>query len=308
MKNLVDQSDQNLPENLRSLLDAAFADNTRRAYRSDIESFTSWGGSLPSGPEEVSAYIADQAERLSVATIKRHLASLSHAHKVIGGAPNPILSPQVAATMRGLQRIHGKPQRAIEPLLISDLRSILDIMPSSNSGVRDACLLSVGFAGGLRRSELVALDVEDVLFEPSGMRLKINRSKVDQKGVGRTVGIPVGRSRYCVVQIAQGWIERLGRQTGPLFLAVPKSGHIGTNRLSPEAVANVVKRWVNRIGMDARCYSGHSLRAGFVTSAIQAGASEYSIRRQTGHASISSMERYIRIANVFEENACSSLF
>jgi integrase len=184
----------------------------------------------------------------------------------------------------------------------------LDIVPSSNSGARDACLLSLGFAGGLRRSELVALDVTDVVFEPAGMRLRINRSKTDQKGVGRTVGVPVGRSRFCVVQSAQTWMKKLDRQSGPLFSPVLKGGNIGSERLSPEAVASIVKRWVDRIGLDARSYSGHSLRAGFVTSAVQAGASEHSIRRQTGHASMSSMERYIRIANVFEENPCTALF
>ena len=293
---------------MQRLLEAAYASNTRRAYRSDIDSFRRWGGHLPSDVSEIAAYIADQAEVLSPMTIRRHLAALSQLHKALGISPNPVKSPHIGAMLRGLSRLHGRPQRAVIPLLITDLRAILDIIPDTTIGSRDACLLALGFAGGLRRSELVGLDVSDVQIAASGICLHLKRSKTDQAGKGRTVGIPVGRTKYCPTRILTHWLSDARLQDGPLLRAVTKSGTVKPQRLSSEAVATVVKKWVAKIGLCPADYSGHSLRAGFVISAIQAGASEHSIRKQTGHASSATMERYIRIANVFEDNACNRLF
>jgi len=296
------------PNRLKRLLDAAYAPNTQRAYRSDIEQYRRWGGEIPASEMEVASYIADRAGVLSVSTLRRHIASLSQLHKALGVTPNPLQSPQITAMLRGLSRLHGRPQRGVQPLLIGDLREILDLIPETALGMRDACLLSLGFAGGFRRSELVSLNLENLQKSAAGLQVTLNRSKTDQAGAGRVIGIPRGRSKFCPVQCTERWVEAGDLSEGPLFRPVQKSGIVRASRLSSEAVASSVKKWVEKIGLDPSDYSGHSLRAGFVTSAVRAGASEYAIRKQTGHASLATMERYIRIANVFEDNACSVLF
>ncbi len=300
--------DLDTPARLKRLLDAAYASNTRRAYRSDIEQYQKWGGKIPATENEVAAYIADRAGMLAVATIRRHVASLSQLHKALGVNPNPLTGPHIAAALRGLLRLHGRPQRAVQPLLIADLRAILDVISNTVLGSRDACLLSLGFAGGFRRSELVNLNIEDLRQDASGVRLMIKRSTTDQAAAGRVIGIPRGRSKFCPASNLETWLQKTGLSEGPVFRPVTKSGEVVASRLSGEAVAVVVKKCVATIGLDPKEYSGHSLRAGFVTSVFQAGASEYAIRKQTGHASLATMERYIRISNVFDDNACSVLF
>ncbi|WP_226429630.1 site-specific integrase [Leisingera sp. McT4-56] len=309
MDGLPGPSEENTPKVTRpeDLLEAAYATNTRRAYRSDITGFLKWGGSIPSSPEQIAAFIAFRANICTVATIKRQLASLSSLHSSLGHAPNPVKSRLVASAIRGLTRLHGKPQRAVAPLLIEHLREILDNMPKSTLGKRDAALLTIGFAGGLRRSELVAIDFEDIAQVPAGFRITIKRSKTDQAGQGRLIAIAYGRTRHCPIKYLDAWSCKIEPQTGPVFRSCTKGGKVRRTRLAAESVATIVKKHADRIGLDAGKYSGHSLRAGFVTSAIQAGAREYAIRRQTGHASAATMERYVRIASLFEDNPTSLL-
>ena len=299
---------QPLSAEVNDLLEAAYAPNTRRAYRADIASFLAWGGSVPSSPEEIAAFVAFRARDCAVATIRRQLASLSSLHTTLGYDPNPLKSRHIASTMRGLARLHGRPQQAVEPLLIEHLRSILDILPDTIVGRRDAALLAIGLAGAFRRSELVALDFADVSWESRGARFEIRRSKTDQVGQGRTVAIPFGRTRYCPLKYLEVWSEEIGSKEGAIFRSCLKGGRIGSRRLSREAVARLIKSCVSEIGLDPARYSGHSLRAGYVTSAVQAGATEHSIRRQTGHSSAATMERYIRLGSLFEDNPTSLLF
>jgi len=304
----VAQANRAIQKDVKALLDAAYADNTKRAYRADVASFLAWGGNIPSNPEQIAAFIAYRANMCSVATIRRQLASLSSLHATLGHTPNPLKSRHIAATVRGLARLHGKPQRAVEPLLIEHLRSILDGLPTTTIGKRDAALLVIGFAGGMRRSELVALDFDDVTHVPAGIRITINRSKTDQSGHGRVIAVPYGRTRYCPIRYLQVWSDLIDSNDGAVFRTCTKGGKVRQSRLSAEAVATIIKKHVARIGLDAAGYSGHSLRAGYVTSAVQAGASEHSIRRQTGHASSATMEKYIRLANLFEDNPTGLLF
>lgn len=293
---------------VKDLFEAAYAFNTRRAYRSDIAVFLRWGGAIPSTPEQIVAFIAFRANLCSVATIKRQLAALCNLHSTFGYSPNPLNSHHVATALQGLVRLHGRPQRAVEPLLVEDLKEILDRMPITSVGKRNAALLAIGFAGGMRRSELVALDFNDIEYVSEGTRITIKRSKTDQSGHGRLVAIPYGRTRYCPIKYLKAWCCEISEPEGSVFRSCKKGGTINDHRLSAEAVAVIVKKSVAQIGLDAAGYSGHSLRAGFVTSAVQAGATELSIRRQTGHASSATMERYVRLATLFEGNPTSLLF
>ena len=165
----------------------------------------------------------------------------------------------------------------------------------------------VGFAGGLRRSELVGLNIDDIEFVREGMILNITRSKTDQTGTGRRIGIPQARGRWCPVAETRRWLEKVTEDSGPLLRPVTKGGEIKPTRLSPEAVATTIKLHVADIGRDPANYSGHSLRAGLVTSASRLGVPSHAIRRQTGHSSDEMMSRYVREGQLFSGNAAGHL-
>lgn len=299
--------DTDLPDNVRELIRHGHSENTRRAYASDLRAFIAWGGSIPTSPEELARYIADQGGRLHPSTIQRRLTAIAAAHGLLDVGGTPHLHRMVRASLRGLQRLHGCKQRQVAPLLVEDLWDILDRTEDSVRDKRDRMLLLVGFVGGLRRSELVGLDIEDIEFVREGIILNTTRSKTDQTAKGRRIGIPHARGRWCPVAETRRWLEVLGGDTGPLLRPVTKGGDINFTRLSPEAMATTVKRRVADLGHDPENFSGHSLRAGFVTSASRLGIPSLSIRRQTGHASEETMSRYVREGKLFSQNPAGQL-
>jgi len=191
--------------------------------------------------------------------------------------------------------------------MLEDLWAILDKTGDSIRDQRDRALLLIGFAGGLRRSELVGLNLADLEFVREGLIITLRRSKTDQEGRGRRIGIPHARGRWCPVREMQAWIEVAEIEEGPLFRSLRKGGAISTDRLSGEAVSALIKRHVRVIGLEPAKFSGHSLRAGFVTSAARAGIATHLIRAQTGHASDATMSRYIREGSLFRGNAAGQL-
>jgi integrase len=174
-------------------------------------------------------------------------------------------------------------------------------------GTRDRALLLIGFAGAFRRSELVALTVADIANAQQGLIITLLRSKTDQEGIGRKVAIPFARGAVCPVIALQKWLEVSSITEGPIFRAVNRHGVISDTSLDPQAVAWVVKERAKAAGLDPNKYSGHSLRAGLVTSAAQMGVSSWKIRAQTGHASDAMLSRYIRDANIFVDNAAGAI-
>ncbi|PCJ61503.1 MAG: integrase [Rhodospirillaceae bacterium] len=285
---------------------AAIADNTRRAYRADLNHFLEWGGAIPATDVMVADYLAVHAGALAVSTLCRRIASIAKAHRA-RGLQSPTVSDLIKATMRGIKRTHGAPQRGSAPLLIEDLLRIMSVLGDGMKDTRDRALLLLGFAGGFRRSELVALDVEDIQSVRQGMIVTIKRSKTDQAGVGRQIGVPFARGRFCPVKSVEAWLQVAGISDGPVFRSVDRYGRVGTQRLSSEAVANVIKARVEQVGFDPTLYSGHSLRAGLATSAAMAGVSSLDIRKQTGHASDAMLARYVRSGELFVNNASGAL-
>jgi integrase len=159
-----------------------------------------------------------------------------------------------------------------------------------------------------RRSELVRLDVEDCAFGKDGLTVTLRRSKTDQESIGRKIGIPYGSNpETCPVRVLQTWLELAEITTGPLFRSINRHGQVQVGRLSDIDVARVVKKLVERAGLDAAKYAGHSLRAGHATSAAIGGASERSIMNQTGHRSVQMVRRYIRDGSLFRENSAGKL-
>ncbi|MGZ6098889.1 MAG: site-specific integrase, partial [Myxococcaceae bacterium] len=265
---------------------------------------------LPAEPGTVALYIAALAEAgAKSSTIQRRLSAISQAHQLAGHMPSPTGDPVVRATMAGIRRTLGTAPAQKAAIVTDDLRRLLaTVAPDTAAGMRDRALLLLGFGGGFRRGELVALDAGDVEETGDGLRVQVRRGKTDQEGMGREIGIPFGSHREtCPVRALRAWREvaQLDEHGGPLFRPVDRHDKIGSTRLTDRAVARVVQRAARRAGMDAARYAGHSLRSGLATAAAAGGAPERAIMAQTGHTSVAMVRRYIRRGSLFDENAAA---
>ena len=285
---------------VRKYLDAALADNTLRAYRADLKHFLAWGGVIPSSSEQVATYIAHHATILASSTLSRRLVAIARAHSALGML-SPTNSELVKATLQGVRRSRGSSVRQAAPLQKSQVVKMVQGLHGLR-GLRDAAMLLIGFASALRRSELVSLDVEDIQFTSEGTLIRLRRGKTDQEGRGRDIAIPRVKGRNCPSRNLQVWIEAAGITTGALFRQVNRYDQLLPNRLMAQSVALIVKNRAELAGFDPRIFSGHSLRAGFVTNAAKRGASSSSIRAQTGHKSDAMLQRYIRDSKLFADN------
>jgi integrase len=303
---------EDLAREARAFMGRSKASATIRAYRNDWRHFEAWCRlrqlvALPAAPETVALYLADLASWAKANTIQRRLSSISQAHQT-AGYESPTRTAKVRLTWQGIRRTIGTAPEGKAPVVTADVRAMVDALPANLLGVRDRALLLVGFAGAFRRSELVGLDVSDVEETGDGLVVTLRRSKTDQEGAGRKVGLPYGsRPATCPVRALRAWLDASGTSDGPIFRPVDRHGRLSPHRLSGDAVALVVKRSAARVGLDPARYAGHSLRAGLVTSAAAAGVQERVIAEQTGHRSMLVLRRYIREASLFRENAAAAV-
>jgi len=184
---------------------------------------------------------------------------------------------------------------------------MLDALGDDVRARRDRALLLIGWAGGFRSSELTGLDPSDVEEVREGLILHLRRSKTDQTGQDRKIGIPLGRTRHCPVMALAAWLETLKESHGKIFRRVDRHGNVCGRFLRADSVSTILRDRLSRAGIDPLGYSGHSLRAGLVTSAIKAGVPTYKVRAQTGHASDLMLARYVRDAGLFDGNAVGVL-
>ena len=265
---------------------------------------------LPATPETVALYLVELAEVAKASTIARRLSSISQAHRA-AGHPSPTSSARVQAVSTGIRRVHGAGVDQAAPITVAILRRMLEVAPPGLAGTRDRALLLVGFAGALRRSEIVALEAENLQEVDEGLVVTVAKSKTDQEGAGRPIGIPYGSNLLtCPVRSLDAWMQAARISSGPVFLPVDRHGRLDPaqrGRLSPVAVNSLVKTYARRIGLDPDRYGAHSLRAGLATSAAEAGASERAIMNQTGHRSLPVMRGYIRSGTLFKENAAAQV-
>jgi site-specific recombinase XerD len=306
--------DVTLTENIRQYVKNAKAKRTVRAYRADLAHFAAFCEqqhvpALPATPATVAAYLASLADAgFKPATMSRRLAAISKAHSAANlDSPTGMQHAVVKEVWAGIRRTLGTAQTAKAAATADYLKKMLQQVPDSFVGLRDRALLLVGFAAALRRSELVALTVEDVQFVPEGMVLTIRRSKTDQEGAGQKVAVMLGQQvETCPVRSLRAWLLAADLHTGPLFRAVDRWGHV-RKALTDQVVALLVKKYAERAGLDPAVFSGHSLRAGLVTSAAVAGASERKIMDQTRHRSVTMVRRYVRDGNLFRENVSGAV-
>jgi integrase len=293
---------------------ATRADATRRAYA------TAWGGfeawcmghglpSLPAAPETVALYLvglADQGRK--VATIERVLVAISQAHQLAGHV-SPRSAPACSAVLSGIRRRLGVAQAQKAPMVVEVLRHVIARLPGGGlRAIRDRAVLTVGFAGAFRRSELVALDIDDLDWTGDGwLKVMVRRSKTDQEGQGMTKAIPCGSDpATCPHRTLRAWLDVAGIASGPIFRDV-RGRKLGP-RLSDKAVARIVQRAAKLGGLEPGSFAGHSLRAGLATSAARAGKTERAIMRQTGHRSERQVRKYIRDAEMLgDDNAAAGI-
>jgi len=277
--------------------------NTLRAYKSDYKDFASFclrNGfkSMPSEPKIISLYLTYLSKSCKFSTLKRRLASLSVIHRLSGHYIDT-KHPMITENLMGIKRVKGSYQKAKKPILLNDLKSIVNVIDKDKNEKRRAknrALILVGFAGGFRRSELVAILFEDIDFVAEGVKIFIKRSKTDQSGEGMTKGIPYfSNSDYCPVISLKNWLEKSEIKSGKIF------------DMSDKSVALTIKKYTAIAGLDSNKYSGHSLRSGFATSAAELGAEERSIMAMTGHKTSQMVRRYIQEANLFKNNALNKI-
>ena len=206
-------------QQVREFIRASKAESTIRGYRADWRNFCGWCEShslcpLPASAETVASYIADCAGRLKVGTIQRRLNAIAEAHKAVG-LESPTHHAMVTNTMKGIRRTKGTAPEQKTPTLTDDIRAMVEATDTGIIGTRDRALMLLGFAGAFRRSELVGLDVEDCSFGKDGLTVTLRRSKTDQDGAGRKIGIPYGSNpETCPVRTVQAWMEMAGISVG----------------------------------------------------------------------------------------------
>jgi integrase len=307
---------------------AAFAPNTRRAYRADLLHFDAWCRAagrtpMPVEPTTVADYLAALAGTHRPSTLRRRLAAISRASALAGGDVRPLR--EVARTvMAGIAAVHGAPPRQAAALGTAEIRRLVASCDASLQGLRDRALLLVCYAGALRRSELVAIRTDDLRSTAEGIEVTIPRSKGDRAGTGQRVGIPRGaRADTCPVRALARWLEAApAAPGGAVFRKVRVVCGRGARRhivlresveadaLHPDSVRFVLARRAAAAGLVGTLQepvSPHGLRAGFVTQAYKAGASDEAIMAHTRHRDLRTMRGYVRRARLVSDSPAKRL-
>ena len=326
------------PSSRGTYRDVAYGLNTARAYEADWRHFVGWcnrqqANPLPADPRTVAAYLIAlvQGTRApdgqwierprKVPTLARRLAAIRHRHRS-AGVPFDTRDSTLQETWRGIQRLHARAPQAKVPTVTELVRALLAALPATAAGVRDRALLLVGFAGALRRSELVAIDVSACAWHREGVVITIPESAMLLDGPATDIALPYGEHpETCPVRALAHWLALAKIDAGPVFRPVSRQGLISPRRLSDRGVALIIKRAVaaartialaqeNPVlaeGLDPARYAGHSLRAGFIISAAAAGVPEHDIMRHTRHKSAETLRRYIEQAALFRRNAAAHI-
>ena len=290
-------------ETLKNLKNSK-AKNTLRAYQADFRDFSIFCtkngfNSIPTEPKILSLYLTHLSATSKFSTLKRRIASISVVHKMKGHYLDT-KHPIVMENLHGIRRAKGTKQLGKKPILINDLKSIINAIDQFNKiekkKLRDKAILLVGFSGGFRRSELVEIEYDDVEFVSEGIKIFIKRSKTDQSGEGMIKAIPYFENKnFCPVVNLKKWIDYSVIKSGKVF------------NISDKSVALIIKKYASLSGLDPNKYGGHSLRSGFATSTAESGAEERNIMAMTGHKTTQMVRRYIKDANLFKNNALNKI-
>ena len=293
------------------------AANTLRAYKSDYKDFSLFCvrhglKSMPSDPKIVSLYLTNLNKLdIKISTLRRRLVSIGVIHKLKGHYLDT-KHPIIIENLLGIKRSKGSIQRGKKPILINHLKQIIEVINKEKlpeiKKIRDKSLILIGFSGGFRRSEITAIDYEDIEFVDEGMKILVKKSKTDQFSVGHLKGIPYFSDKsLCPVELLKKFLEISKIKSGAIFRKFNKGFSLSNSRLTDQSVALLIKKYLSNAGFDSASYSGHSLRSGFATVTAEAGSDERSIMAMTGHKTTQMVRRYIREANIFKNNALNKV-
>jgi site-specific recombinase XerD len=280
---------------------------TRRAYRADVRIFARYCDErgicpLPTDPAVVAAFLAAEADGgAKASTLSRRIAAIRYAH-LAAGFDAPTTGEDLRAVWRGIRRTIGTAQVKKAPATADRLRAMLQLCPATLKGKRDRALLALGFAGAFRRSELVALTVADLVEVADGLLVRIQRSKTDQEGQGQEIAIPRG-ARLRPVEAVQDWLAAAGIDEGSIFRRVGRGGRVSHDALAADSVPDIVKAYARAAGLDPDEYAAHSLRAGFLTSGAESGASLFKLIEVSRHRSVDTLRGYVRRTDLFRNHA-----
>lgn len=315
---VINQGQQSLPavmapevEAARSYISSQIADSTKRAYVSDFNQFALYCqergvAAIPAMPEVVATYLSFVANSgAKYATVSRRAAAINFAH-ISAGMDTPTKSHLVSGALKGIRRTVGIAPVKKAPATAKKLQEMVRYCPATLQGKRDKAILLMGFAGAFRRSELVALQVADVAVEASGMKVTIRKSKTDQEGAGQVIAITRGEV-WCPVAALQEYLLAAGITEGAIFRPINKGGKASATSLCAESVADVVKAYATKAGFSPKEFAGHSLRAGFLTSAAEAGANVFKMVEVSRHRSLETVRGYVRSAEMFKDHAGAGL-
>lgn len=288
---------------------AATADNTRKAYRSDIKHFELWGGKLPATPESIASYLQTHAESLNPRTLSRRLTALKNWH-AYQGFLDPTAHPAIRKTMKGIARVHGKPKEKAYPLLPEDLVRMVLYLQAEDSlnNARDNALLQIGFFGAFRRSELIAINYEHIKWEKEGIEIILPQSKTDPTHEGQFCAIPYGQDVFCPVLALTNWLKKSNIKKGPIFRRIFPNGDLLDENLTPLSVNHILQKRAKQSNISYwNQLSSHSLRRGLASSASRLGAGLPAIMRQGRWKQVNTVMEYIEAHERFRENAAASV-
>ena len=288
---------------------AATSENTRRAYQADIRHYETWGGQLPATTEAILRYLHAFAETLNPRTLSRHITALKQWHRY-QHFPDPTDAPIVSKTLTGIARIHGKPKEKAPPLLPQHLIKIAEYLSTESTlaACRDNALLQVGFLGAFRRSELVAICIEDINWQSPGIEILIPKSKTDQLNAGQYCVIPNGNEQLCAVRTLKTWLEKAEIKNGFVFRRIYRGNKISDLNIAADSVNEILKKHATASGIEnGTSFSSHSMRRGLATSASRDGVSLPAIMRQGRWKQVGTVMEYIEAAQRFVENAAGQV-
>lgn len=287
----------------------ATSDNTRKAYRNDIRHYESWGGKLPATIDMIARYLEAHAFSLNPRTLARRLVAIRHWHTYQAFA-DPTTHPAIQKTMTGILRTHGKPKNKARAITLDEIARIHLLLSKDNSltAARDNALLQIGFFGALRRSELVAIQYEQIKWDKNGIEIILPGSKTDQIHEGQYCAIPYGNHTLCPIRTLKNWLEKSSITNGPIFRRIITKDQLGRAALTPLSVNLILKNRAiaAEIG-DIEHLSSHSLRRGLATSAAEAGAPLHAIMRAGRWKQTNTVMEYIEASDRFKENAAHSV-
>ncbi|MEI2404890.1 site-specific integrase [Niallia taxi] len=283
--------------------------NTKKSYYADWKHFTDWCtlhnvSPLPAEVETICFYLTELAETHRFSTLRRRIASISEAHKMSMHV-SPTKSLEVIALMDGIRREKGSRQKPKKALMLQNLPDLIsEIDTSTLAGVRDKAIILLGFALASRRSELVAINVDDLEFHDFGMDVSVRDTKTRNDDLIK--GVVFSNNDYCPVKATEDWIETAKLFNGALFRSIDRHGNM-KGRLSDKSISLIIKKYVALAGMDPRQFGGHSLRSGLSTSAAMMGMTDIAIMKQTGHKTREMVDRYVQAGQRYRNNASSVL-